>query len=63
MDSAGELSLQIVRVGNVPTLSEAIEIHGHEGHKDLPDSAPAKGTEATAAAGTTLHTTVAPVPL
>ena len=63
IESAGELTLQAIQVGNVATLSEFITTKGVEGHKDLADSAPAKGTEATLAAGTILHLKVAKIPL
>ena len=62
IESMGEVTLQIVAVGGVATLSDAQTFEGKEGHKDLPDSAPAKGTEAVVAAGTVLHFEVAPIP-
>lgn len=60
--SAGELSLQIVRVGSVPVFSNILERLGETGHRDMPDSAPAKGTEATVAAGVPLRFSIPPVP-
>jgi hypothetical protein len=61
--SSGEITLQVVRIGSLPTLTSAITIKGQPGPKDLPDSAPAKGTEASVPAGTVLHVEVSPVPL
>ncbi len=44
--SYGELSLQVVAVGPHNLLSETISAQGQEGKKELPDAAPARGTEA-----------------
>ena len=56
--SYGVLSLQLVRVGGVPVITDVTDFNGQEGHKDVPDAAPAKGTEAQVAAGTELNFTV-----
>jgi hypothetical protein len=62
ISSRGEITLQVVHVGPVATLTDALTFRGELGHKDLADSAPAKGTEATVAANTTLQFHVAPIP-
>lgn len=62
LQSRGEISLQVVSIAGVPVFSETITLHGQPGHKDLPDSAPAKGTEAVVAANTTLHFKIPPPP-
>jgi hypothetical protein len=54
IQSAGEFTLQVVKVGTVTVVTEPQEFEGRPGHKDLPDSAPDKGTEATLPAGATL---------
>jgi hypothetical protein len=54
LQSAGEFTLQVVQVGRVTVATEPQEFEGKPGHKDLPDSAPDKGTEATLPAGATL---------
>ena len=54
LTSGGILSLQLTRVGGVPIISDVVDFNGQEGHKDVADSAPAKGTEASVASGTTL---------
>ncbi len=46
IQSAGVLSLQLTRVGGVPVVSDVVDFTGQEGHKDVADSAPQKGTEA-----------------
>ncbi len=55
MQSAGMLSLQLTRVGAVPVVTDVIDFNGQEGHKDVADSAPEKGSEAEAPAGATLE--------
>jgi hypothetical protein len=60
--SRGEITIQVVRVGPAATLTDALTFRGELGYKDLPDSAPAKGTEVTLAANTTLRFHVAPLP-
>jgi hypothetical protein len=62
LQSAGEFTLQVVSVGAVAVATEPQEFEGKPGHKDLPDSAPAKGTEATLAAGAKLTFHVQPPP-
>ncbi len=60
--SRGEITIQVVRVGPAATLTDALTFRGELGYKDLPDSAPAKGTEATLATNTTLRFHVAALP-
>jgi hypothetical protein len=62
MASGGDLVLQVVRVGSVSVVTETQEFEGKPGHKDLPDSAPDKGTEAELHAGATLTFHVQPGP-
>jgi len=62
ISSRGEVTLQVIHVGPAATLTDALTFHGQPGHKDLPDSAPAKGTEASVSTNTTLHFHVAPIP-
>lgn len=62
ISSRGEVTLQVIHVGPAATLTDALTFHGQPGHKDLPDSAPAKGTEASVATNTTLRFHVAPIP-
>jgi hypothetical protein len=62
IDSAGEMSLQLVRVGTMSVFTDTQTFNGKPGHKELPDSSPAKGTEATLAAGATLTFHVQPPP-
>ena len=61
ISSHGEITLQVIHVGPASTLSDALTFRGQPGHKELPDSAPAKGTEATVAANTTLRFHIPPV--
>jgi hypothetical protein len=61
ISSRGEITLQVTHVGAAAALTDALTFRGELGHKDLPDSAPAKGTEATVATNTTLRFHVAPV--
>ena len=51
MESAGEFSLQAIKVGGVKVASMVVVRKGVEGRKELADSAPAKGTEAVMGAG------------
>ena len=55
VQSAGILSIQLTRVGAFPIVTDVADFNGREGHKDVADAAPAKGTEAIAQAGTTLQ--------
>lgn len=51
LTSGGELSLQVTRIGTYDVLSVIVTALGREGSKDLPDAAPAIGTEAEFVAG------------
>ena len=51
MESAGEFSIQVIKVGAVNVASLVVVRKGVEGKKELADSAPAKGTEAVIGAG------------
>ena len=55
VSSGGILSLQLTRVGGIPVIGDVLEFKGQQGHKDVADAAPAKGTEAMVAGGTTLN--------
>ena len=55
VQSAGILSIQLTRVGSVPVVTDVADFNGQEGHKDVADSAPQKGTEAIAQAGAMLQ--------
>jgi hypothetical protein len=46
MTSAGELSLQVIRINGTTVLSEVVTATGEEGKKIIPDAAPERGTEA-----------------
>jgi hypothetical protein len=59
--SHGEITLQVTHVGSIGVLSDALTFSGKPGPKELPDSAPAKGTEATVSADTTLRFHVPPL--
>ncbi len=58
--AAGEFSLQAERVGSVGVYTDTLTYRGKPGHKDLPDSAPAVGTDAGLAAGAELTFQVLP---
>lgn len=60
--AAGEFSLQAQRVGSVGVSTDTLTYRGQPGHKDLPDSAPAVGTNAGLAAGAVLTFHVLPPP-
>ena len=60
--AAGEFSLQLVRVGSVSVSTDTLIYRGQPGHKDLPDSAPAIGTDAGLPAGAELTFHVLPPP-
>jgi hypothetical protein len=60
--SAGQLTLQVVRVGNIEVLSEIVSRIGQEGPRSVPDAIPAKGTEAVVAAGAELRFDIPPAP-
>ncbi len=61
--AAGEFSLQVERVGSIPVYTDTLTYRGQPGHKDLPDSAPAVGTDARLAAGAELVFHVLPPPV
>ena len=50
----GEFSLQVLRVGDVPVYTDTLVFDGKPGHQDLPDSAPALGTDAGLSKGAAL---------
>jgi hypothetical protein len=54
LSSAGEMSLQVISVGGRSVYADTQTFKGKEGHKDVADSAPSKGTDAELAAGATL---------
>jgi hypothetical protein len=54
MSSAGELSLQIVRIHGQDALSQVITAQGQQGPRLTADAAPARGTEASISANQTL---------
>jgi|HubBroStandDraft_5_1064220.scaffolds.fasta_scaffold61283_2 hypothetical protein len=60
--AAGEFSLQLVRIASVPVYTDTLTYRGDPGHKDLPDSAPAVGTDAGLAVGAQLIFHVLPPP-
>jgi hypothetical protein len=60
--AAGEFSLPLEKVGPVPVYTDTLTYRGKPGHKDLPDSAPAVGTDAALAAGVELIFHVLPPP-
>ncbi len=55
VQSAGILSLQLTRIGPIAVVTDVTAFDGQEGHKDVADSAPDKGTEAVVQAGATLQ--------
>ena len=55
VQSAGILSLQLTRVGGVAVVTDVVDFTGQEGHKDVADAAPQKGSEAIAQAGSKLQ--------
>lgn len=60
--AAGEFSLQAQGVGPVSVYTDTLTYRGKPGHKDMPDSAPAVGTDAALAAGAELTFHVLPPP-
>jgi len=62
LSAHGEITLQLTHVGAVAVLSDELTFFGKDGHRDLPDSAPEKGTEAAVDAGTTLRFHVPEIP-
>jgi len=63
INAAGEFSLQVMRVGSVDVFTDTQTFRGQPGHKDLPDSAPAVGTDAGLASGAPLTFHVQPPPV
>ena len=55
IQSAGVLTIQAVRVGPVAVITNVLEFDGKEGHKDVADAAPAKGSEAMIQSSATLN--------
>lgn len=58
----GEFSLQVIRVGSVGVYTDTLVFDGKPGHQDLPDSAPALGTDAGLPDGAPLTFHVLPPP-
>ncbi len=54
LESSGEITLQVTHVGDIETISDVVTRRGTAGPRDLPDSTPAKGTDAILPAGTAL---------
>ena len=54
LESSGEITLQVTHVGGIETISDIVTRRGTTGARDLPDSTPAKGTDAILPAGTAL---------
>lgn len=54
ISAAGEFSLQALQVGSVPVYTDTLTYRGQPGHKDVPDAAPAVGTDAGLPAGAEL---------
>jgi hypothetical protein len=52
MQSAGVLSLQLTRVAGIGLVSDVAEFAGKEGHREVADANPEKGTEAKIDPGT-----------
>ena len=63
LNAVGEMSLQLEQIGKVPVNTEVLTFRGKPGHKDLPDSAPALGTNAGLASGAALTFHIAPQPV
>jgi hypothetical protein len=62
ISSAGEFSLQVLRLGSLSVYTDTLTFRGKPGHKDLPDSAPTVGTDAGLAAGASLTFHMQPPP-
>lgn len=62
ISAAGEFSLQVLRVGSLSVYTNTLTFRGKPGHKDLPDSAPAVGTDAGLPAGAPLTFHILPPP-
>jgi hypothetical protein len=55
IQSSGVLSVQLTHVGPAAVITNVLSFNGKPGHRDLPDSAPAKGGEARVDAGAQLQ--------
>jgi hypothetical protein len=62
LSAAGELSLQLLRVGNAAVFTDTQTFRGKPGHRDLPDAAATVGTDAGLPAGAKLTFHVQPPP-
>jgi hypothetical protein len=62
LNAVGEMSLQLVSVGKTGVYTDILTYRGKPGHKDLPDSAPATGTDAGLPQGAALTFHVQPQP-
>lgn len=62
ISAAGEFSLQLLRVGKADVFTDIQTFRGDTGKKDLPDSAPAVGTDAGLPSGASLVFHVQPHP-
>ena len=58
----GEFSLQVLHVGGMAVFTDTLVFEGKPGHQDLPDSAPALGTDAGLPQGAPLTFHVQPSP-
>ena len=63
LTAVGEFSLQVIRVGTLAVFTDTQTFRGEPGHRDLPDSAPAIGTDAGLKSGATLTFHVQPPPV
>ncbi len=63
ISAVGELSLQAIQVGSIPVFTNTLVFQGKPGHQDLPDSAPALGTDAGLPSGAPLIFHVQPPPV
>lgn len=63
ISAVGEFSLQAVQVGNIGVYTDTLVFQGKPGHQDLPDSAPALGTDAGLPSGAPLTFQVQPPPV
>ena len=54
LQSGGVLSLQLTKVGSLHVVTDVAEFDGQEGHKDVADAAPEKGSEAIVNLGAVL---------
>lgn len=63
INSVGELSLQLVQIGNQPVDTEVLTFRGQPGKKEIADAAPELGTNAGLASGSPLTFHTQPSPL